>query len=156
MVTSEDFGIARCRIHKERYHVRDYDGEGARGYADASDPMVWSDTQWRSTLFGGYSQTSDDRYDRRFRREGGELARDVVRVERRVDVIVADAADTAVPVSKPRGPKYTGPRAPSDFKAGSGVLRFGGHDCRGVLVLTWGTLGGKSRCHNSDGRVRRN
>jgi hypothetical protein len=124
----------------------------ASGAAEAgsSDPMVWSDAQWRSSLFGGYTQTYNDRYDRRFRR--GERARAaVVRIEQRVAVTVTP--EDATPKAKPQRAKLIRVRSDTDFKAGPGVLRFDGHKCRGVLVLTWGTLGAKSRCYQGGGRI---
>ena len=153
MSWSEDFGVARCRAKGARYHRDDYAGEHARGYAERSDPMVWPDDQWRSTLFPGYAQTYDERYDRRFRREHVSTARHVARVEKQIEVRIVNDSEAA-PAEPPRGPRLITARAPSDMKTTTGVLRFGGHDCRGVLVLTWGTLGSKSRCHSSDGRIK--
>jgi hypothetical protein len=153
MAWSEGFGIGECRARAAGYHRDDYDGEQARGYADSSDPMVWSDEQWRSTLFPGYARNYDDRYDRRSRREARSMAQQALRVERQVEISIVNDAEHA-DNERPRGPKLITPRAPSDMKTTTGVLRFGGHDCRGVLVLTWGTLGSKSRCYSGDGRVR--
>lgn len=149
MVWNEGFGVSQCRAHRPRYHTRKHDGESARGYAAASDPMVWSDTQWRSTLMGGYSHTYDSRYDRRFRREHTAPAR--VRVEQRIEVTILDEAALPEPEETARGPKHLNMRTAGEFKTNRGVLRFGGHDCRGVLVLTWGSLGSKSRCHVGEG-----
>ncbi|MCE9522451.1 MAG: hypothetical protein K8S25_08480 [Alphaproteobacteria bacterium] len=71
MVTSEDYGIVRCNLRQvPRFHVQDFDeSERAQGYSQrsSSDPMVWSPTQWGSTLFRGYRRAYDDRYDRRVR-----------------------------------------------------------------------------------------
>lgn len=154
MSWSEDFGVARCRSNAPRYHRDDFAGEHARGYADSADPMVWSDAQWRSTLFPGYARTHDDRYDRRYRREAIPAAPRAARIEKRVEVTIVNDAEAPPAAERARGPKLISARTPSDMKTTTGVLRFGGHDCRGVLVLTWGTLGSKSRCYNSDGRVR--
>lgn len=153
MAWSDGFGVGQCRARAARYNVDDYDGEQARGYADSSDPMVWSDEQWRSTLFAGYAQNYDDRYDRRFRREARSTAQEALRVERQVEITIVSDAEPA-DEERPSGPKLVRRRAPSDMKTTTGVLRFGGHDCRGVLVLTWGTLGSKSRCYSGDGRIR--
>ena len=153
MSWSESFGVAQCRTRAARYHADDYNGEKARGYADRSDPMVWSDEQWRSTLFPGYARTYDDRYDRRVRREAPSTAQTTLRVERQIDIKIVSDAEHARE-ERPRGPKLIRRHAPSDMKTTTGVLRFGGHDCRGVLVLTWGTLGSKSRCYSENGRVR--
>lgn len=154
MSWSEDFGVARCRSNAPRYHRDDHAGERARGYADSSDPMVWSDEQWRSTLLPGYARTYDSRYDRRYRREAVPGARHAARIEKRIEVKIVNDTNAPAEAERPRGPRLIGVRTPSDMKTTTGVLRFGGHDCRGVLVLTWGPLGGKSRCHSSDGRVR--
>lgn len=150
MVWSDGYGASQCRVHQPRYDSRDVARERTRGYAAAADPMVWSDTQWRSTLMGGYSRNTDSRYDRRFRRE--HAARPQVRNERQIEVTIrqGDAADEA----GARGPKLLNGRTRGEFKTTSGVLRFGGHDCRGVLVLTWGSLGGKSRCHENNSRIK--
>lgn len=154
MSWSEDFGVARCRTSAPRHHRDDYAGERARGYAESSDPMVWSDAQWRSTLFPGYARTYDDRYDRRYRREETSVVRRAARIEKRVEVTIVNDAEAPPADERPRGPKLLMARTASDMKTTTGVLRFGGHDCRGVLVLTWGTLGSKSRCHSGDGRIR--
>jgi hypothetical protein len=153
MAWSDGFGIGECRARAARYHRDDYDGQQARGYAESSDPMVWSDDQWRSTLLPGYERAYNGRYDRRFRREARSGAPQALRVERQVEISIVNEAGHA-DNARPRGPKLIPPRAPSDMKTTSGVLRFGGHDCRGVLVLTWGTLGSKSRCYSGNGRVR--
>jgi len=153
MAWSDGFGVAQCRTRAARYHLDDYDGEQARGYAGSSDPMVWSDEQWRSTLFAGYARTYNDRYDRRVRRDAPSTAQPALRVERQIDIKIVTGAQNARE-ERPRGPKLITRRAPSDMKTTTGVLRFGGHDCRGVLVLTWGTLGSKSRCYSGNGRVR--
>ena len=149
MVWSEGFGVSQCRAHRPRYHTRKHDGEAARGYAAPSDPMVWSDTQWRSTLMDGYSRNYDSRYDHRFRREKTESHR--VRVEQRVEVTVLSDEAIAELDEQARGPKHLNVRTGGEFRSNRGVLRFGGHDCRGVLVLTWGSLGSKSRCHVGEG-----
>jgi hypothetical protein len=149
MVWSEGLGVSQCRVHRARYHTRKHEGEAARGYASASDPMVWSDTHWRSTLMDGYSRNYDSRYDRRFRRE--RASGHHVRIERRVELtILADDAIAALEEQAP-GPKHLNMRTAGEFRTNPGVLRFAGHDCRGVLVLTWGSLGSKSRCHVGEG-----
>ena len=155
MAWDEGFGVSHCARHKPRYHTSDYEGEGARGYATSSDPMAWSGTQWGITLFDGYARTYDSRYDRRVRREPAHSARAQVAIDRRIEITVREgASEELAEPAKPRGPKFTNLRTASDFKTNTGVLRFGGHDCRGVLVLTWGSLGSKSRCHSSEGRIK--
>lgn len=145
MVWDEGFGASQCRAHRPRYDARRPVGNAA---TDASDPMVWSDKQWGSSLMGGYSRNYDSRYDLRYRRD--QAAAHPVRFEKRVEVtILADDAVDLVEESA-RGPKHLNMRTAGEFKANPGVLRFGGHDCRGVLVLTWGSLGSKSRCHVGD------
>jgi hypothetical protein len=153
MAWDEGFGVSRCRAQQPRYHVRDYDGESARGYATSSDPMVWSDTQWSGTLFDGYARTYDRRYDTRVRREPARAARPQIRIERRVEVTIREGVPELSEQAKPRGPKFLGARTAGAFKTNPGVLRFDGHDCRGVLVLTWGSLGGKARCHDKRTRI---
>lgn len=155
MVWNDGFGVSRCRAHRPRYHTRDYDGQGARGYATSSDPMVWSDAQWRSTLMDGYSRNYDSRYDRRFRREPAPAAGTSVRVERQVEVTIRQGSEVVdEPQVEPRRARLFNVRTASEFKTNPGVLRFNGHDCRGVLVLTWGSLGSKMRCHEGDGRIK--
>jgi hypothetical protein len=154
MVWNNGFGVSQCLAHKPRYHKDAFRGERARGYAQSSDPMVWSDTQWGSTLFGGYSHNTNGHYDRRFRRDRGHVAHRHMRIERRVEITVRNDMDVEVEKPKARRARYISSRPPGDMRAGPGVLRFGGHDCRGVLVLTWGALGGKSRCHRSDGHIK--
>lgn len=154
MVWGNGFGVSQCRAHKPRYHRDAFKGERARGYAQRSDPLVWPDSQWGSTLFGGYARDYDSRYDRRFRRGGGHGVHRDVRIERRVEITVRDDLDFEVEKPKARRARYISSRTPGDMRAGPGVLRFGGHDCRGVLVLTWGSLGGKSRCYRSEGRIK--
>jgi hypothetical protein len=150
MVWNEGFGVSSCRETRSRYHINDYEGEAARGYSQSSDPMVWSDDQWRSTLFDGYSHNSDSRYDRRFRREA-DVAPPVA-VEREVEVIVRQDGEASVKPAEHRGWRYVNRRTPPDTKTPNGVLRFDGHGCKGVLVLTWGKLGGKQRCYEGGAR----
>lgn len=152
MVWSEGYGASQCRVHRPRYHAGDHRGEGARGHAAATDPMVWSDAQWRSTLMNGYSRNYDNRYDRRFRRE--HAARSHARIEQRIEVTIRRGDAVAADEAKLRGPKLLNVRTRGEYKTNPGVLRFGGHDCRGVLVLTWGSLGGKSRCHENNSRIK--
>lgn len=152
MAWDDGFGVSRCRARKPRYHVHDYDGESARGYAASSDPMVWSDRQWSGTLFDGYARTYDRRYDTRVRREPVRVARQV-RIERRIEITISEGVPELAEQAKPRRPKFLGVRTAGSFKTNPGVLRFDGHDCRGVLVLTWGSLGGKSRCHDNRTRI---
>jgi hypothetical protein len=152
MTWDEGFGVARCAERGPRYHIHDFDGEGARGYAVAADPMVWDDAQWRSTLFGGYARSYDRRYDQRARPHV-DATNIQIRLERHVEVNVREGAGVKDD-AKPRGPKLLNVRTRSEFKTNPGVLRFGGHDCRGVLVLTWGSLGSKSRCYESGGRSK--
>lgn len=154
MVSSESFGVAGCKRHAPRYHSQDFRGEGARGYAAraSEDPMVWSDARWRSTLFGGYARNSDDRYDRRFRRAGGD-----VHVIRRVErIVIREAPRTSSDVTvQPKGAKLAfGERnAETDrFERGS---RFVGNQCRGILVLRWTAGVPRSKCHEASGRIRR-
>ena len=151
MAWNEGFGASQCRVRRPRYHSHDYDGEGARGYTAASDPMTWPDSQWHSTLMDGYSRTYDSRYDRRFRRESTGTQ---IRVERQIEVTIRQNGEAIAPEPQPRRPKLLNMRSASDFKANTGVLRFGGHDCHGVLVLTWGSLGSKMRCYTSGGRIK--
>jgi hypothetical protein len=151
MMTSESYGVALCRVHRERYRVRADRGHRPRR-TGADDPMVWSDHQWRSDLFAGYSRTYDDRYDRRGRPE----ARHRLRTHVVAEVLIASAPQPVTSRAKPvrRGPKLLSTRQSGNPKAGPGVLRFSGNSCRGVLVLTWGTLGARERCHEAGGRVR--
>lgn len=152
MSWDDGFGVARCAERGPRYHIHDFDGVRARGTADDEDPMVWDDDQWRSTLFGGYARTYDRRYDQRVRPRTAAVE---VWQERHIEVRIRDAADAdTVAEPKPRGPKLLNVRTRSEFKTSPGVLRFGGHDCRGVLVLTWGSLGGKSRCYEGGARIK--
>ncbi len=150
MAWDDGFGVSHCRAQKPRYHVHDYDGESAHGYAASSDPMVWSGTQWSGTLFDGYARTYDRRYDTRVR---PEPVRPQARLERRFEITISEGVPELAEQTKPRGPKFIGERTLSSFKTNPGVLRFDGHTCRGVLVLTWGSLGGKSRCHDNRTRI---
>jgi hypothetical protein len=145
-------GVARCAKRGPRYHTDDFKGERARGYAKSSDPMVWNDNQWRSTLFDGYARTYDRRYDQRVRPRPSAVKVDVRR-ERRVEIEIRNGAQADVE-AKPRGPKHLNVRTRGEFRTNPGVLRFAGHDCRGILVLTWGALGSKSRCYDSGGRIK--
>lgn len=155
MVSSESFGVSGCKRHAPRYHTRDHLAERARGYTQhaSSDPMVWSDTQWRSSLMGGYSPASDDRYDRRFRREAGDT-RDVQVIER---IIVLESVP---PLERMKS--RAKPPAPKRIRVGDDGLaeiienssRFRGHRCSGILVLRWGAGGSRARCYNSSTRVR--
>lgn len=154
MVSSESFGVAGCKRRAPRYHTGTYVGEGARGYARpvSHDPMVWSDTRWRSTLFGGYAQDSDDRYDRRFRRGGSDVQ--VIRRIERIVIREAPRPSSGVAVM-PKGAKLAFGQRNADtdrFERGS---RFVGSKCRGILVLRWTAGVPRSKCHEASGRFRR-
>ncbi len=153
MVSSESFGVSTCHERGPRYHIHDYDGEAARGYVQiaSSDPMVWVDDQWRSSLFGSYNETTSSGYDQRFRRAPAQI---VKRVEKRLVMRDLEDERDAEEVIRPRGPKHINVRTPGEMKTSTGVLRFSGHDCRGVLVLTWGSLGSRSRCYDGRSKIR--
>jgi hypothetical protein len=154
MVASEGFGVATCATRGPRYHSRDFRGESARGYMrrNVSDPMVWSDAQWRSTLMSGYARDDDSRYDRRFRRAapgGTRVVRSVARV-----IITNDTSATLAEAQ-------VAPRRSMAMRVRDGetdVMEnrsgFAGHKCSGILVLRWGAAGSRARCHNDKGRVR--
>jgi hypothetical protein len=156
MVSNSGYGVAKCHQRGARYFTRSYLGEGARGYAarGSSDPMVWSDSRWRSALFGGYTRTYNDTYDRRFRRAGP----DSVTVQRDVRVIVrtgamADAIEAAP--AEPKRARLINMRTRADaehYLANSS--KFSGHRCKGILVLTWKAGGARAKCHEGHGRVR--
>lgn len=156
MVSSESFGVAKCHARGARYFTRSYLGEGARGYAArvSSDPMVWSDSRWRGTLFDGYTQTYNDTYDRRFRQAEPE---DTV-VHRDVHVIVRTGIAVepidAVP-AKPRRARLINMRTRADAERYlENSSKFSGHRCSGILVLTWKAGGARSQCHEGTGRIR--
>lgn len=154
MVSSESFGVAGCKRHAPRYHSQDFRGEGARGYAAraSEDPMVWSDARWRSTLFGGYARNSDDRYDRRFRRAGGD-----VRVIRRVErIVIQEAPQISSNVTvQPKGAKLAFGQRNAETDRFERGARFVGNQCRGILVLRWTAGVPRSKCHEASGRIRR-
>jgi hypothetical protein len=154
MVSSSSFGVAKCHARGPRYFTRSYLGEGARGYAQrtSSDPMVWSDSRWRSTLFGGYTRTYNDSYDRRFRAG----ASDDVRVRRDVRVIVrtTETAEEVEP-AKPKRARLINMRTRGDAERYlENSSKFSGHRCNGILVLTWKAGGARATCHESKGRIR--
>ena len=152
MVSAESFGLSACLERGPRYHTHDYDGEAARGYVQiaSSDPMVWADDQWRSSLFG-YNETSSSGYDQRVRRAPAQI---VEHVEKRLVIRSIEDQSDGEEVARPRGPKHINVRTLGEMKTSTGVQRFGGHDCRGVLVLTWGSLGSRSRCYDRRSRIR--
>lgn len=156
MRTSQTFGIATCNARGPRYHINDFVGEGARGYAhrDSEDPMVWSDAQWRSDLFDGYVETFNDTFDRRFRRSAHVEPHLIVqRIER---IIVKDTPTMVVeaPAAKPRRAKVLNMRTKRETVL-ENSSRFTGHQCDGVLVITWKAGGARSRCHDTPTRIRR-
>jgi hypothetical protein len=115
--------------------------------------MVWSDSKWRSTLFGGYTRDYDTRYDRRFRRAEVGPTR-IVRVET-VVVIDRQAAPAGEAATKNPGPKraYLRRNAETDrLEKGAQAL---GHRCQGILVLTWKAGVPRSQCFDNDKRIRR-
>lgn len=138
MTWNEGFGVASCKGYARR----------AR-----QDPMVWPDSTWRSTLFGGYTRDYDTRYDRRFRRAEVSPTR-IVRVETVIVINRQDepAAETA---ARNPGPKraYLKRNAETDrWQKGSQAM---GHQCGGILVLTWKAGVPRSQCFDSDKRIRR-
>lgn len=155
MVSSATYGLAKCHARGARYFTRAFLGEGARGYARraSSDPMVWSDARWRSSLMGGYARTYNDSYDRRVRRGAAALqARHVVRVV----VTKAMTQETIEPkVEKPRRARLINMRTRGDAERYlENSSKFTGHRCNGILVLTWKAGGARSRCHESTSRIR--
>ena len=149
MSWDEGFGVSRCRVTQERYHIHDYDSDGmGRAGPGDEDPMSWPADQWRSDLFGGYSHDSDDRYDRRARPAPAHAAAAGAAPE----AGEASPAPTLAVRPAPRRAKLI--TVGGDMKTRPGVLRFGGHSCRGVLVLTWGKLGSKQQCYSSNSRIR--
>lgn len=135
---SERFGVATCRAHEPRYDSPA--STAAVRFASAEDPMVWSDDQWRTSLFN-YNEATNGAYDRRAR--GPAPQRVEVEVERRV---IDDERHAPVASAKPRGPKIIDAGSRRQINARPGVLRFEGHNCRGVLVLTVGEAGTTARC----------
>jgi hypothetical protein len=145
MVTSESFGLSTCRERGPRYHIHDFAGEAARGYAQASsdDPMVWSSDQWRSDLMGGYSETSHAGYDNRFER-GGHVGHHVVRKMVRIKMdIDADNADVAI--AKRKGARMVSLDGKIRTAADTSITRGAHGRCQGILVIRYGE---GSRCLN--------
>jgi len=155
MMTSDGFGVAHCAKRGPRYHTRDYLGEGARGYARraSSDPMVWSDAQWRSRLMGGYARDYDRRYDRRFRHSGPPETR-VVRALARVIITNAPSAEAVSEPAKPPRSRLLHVRGTGNVDVMSNRSGFAGNQCPGILVLRWGAGGSRARCYTNQGRVR--
>jgi len=156
MVSSGSFGVAKCHARGARYFTRSYLGEGARGYAAraSEDPMVWSDSRWRSTLFGGYTRTYNDTYDRRFRRAASDDT--VVRRDVRVIVRTGPAIDDVdSEPAKPRRARLINMRTRGDAERYlENSSKFSGHRCSGILLLTWKAGGARSTCHEGKGRIR--
>ena len=137
MASSESFGLAQCRPHAPRYDAP-ASAPVRRAYASAEDPMVWSDDQWRTSFFG-YDETSNGAYDRRQRAMPAPAP--VVEVAPPVHVPTAAEPVRAVPP-----PKVIDTRSRREVVSRPGVLRFEGHDCNGVLILTVGEAGTTARC----------
>lgn len=156
MVSSASHGVAKCHARGARYFARSTLGEGARGYARrvSSDPMVWSDSRWRGTLFDGYARTYNDTYDRRFRR----AAPDRVKVHRDIRVIVRTGRDVEIietAPTKPRRARLINMRTRGDAERYlENSSKFSGHRCSGILVLTWKAGGARAQCHEGKGRIR--
>ena len=138
MSSTEGFGVAQCRTYAPRYDARAV--PAPRHYASAEDPMVWSDDQWRTSLFD-YNETSNGAYDRRER----QAAPQHMDVEIEPPAAVESGAEPVQAV-KPRGPKLMDARSRREITARPGVLQFEGHKCNGVLVLTVGEAGTIARC----------
>lgn len=155
MVSNTSFGVSKCHARGARYFTHRYLGEGARGYAarGSSDPMVWSDSRWRSGLFGGYTRTYNDTYDRRFR----SATPDQVRVQRDVRIIVrmGAEAETVDAPAKPKRARLINMRTRADAEHYlENSSKFSGHRCKGILVLSWKAGGARSKCYEGHGRVR--
>jgi hypothetical protein len=156
MRTRETFGVATCAARGPRYHAHSYLGEGARGYArrTSSDPMVWSDAQWRSSLFDGYVDGYNDTYDRRARRSGYAEPRVVLRIEQHV--VVREATKMVATPSAPRKrAKVLNMRTRQVEQPIENSSRFAGNRCSGILVITWKSGGARSKCHEGTARIRR-
>jgi hypothetical protein len=157
MTTRATFGIATCRAWLPPYHFFDFIGESARGYVHRrpSDPMVWSDAMWRSTLFDGYSETYNDMFDLRFRRRAyfapWLAAR---RIEQRIVIRETLSAAEVVGDAGRRRAKVLNMRTKQVVQPLENSSRFAGHRCSGILVLTWKAGGARSRCHEGTTRIR--
>lgn len=152
MMSSEGFGVAACKQYAPREHL----GEGVRGYARAgSDPMVWSDARWRSTLMGGYARSGNGRYDRRFRRRMVDAPR-IVRTIEAVVIARTPAPEPATErLAKRRGPKFAYLRRKAETERLEQGSNFVGHQCRGILVITWKAGVARPQCLDSNARIRR-
>lgn len=151
MSWSEGFGIASCKRQAPRHHSRDFSGYTRHV---SEDPMVWSETTWRTSLMG-YARGNDDRFDRRTHRVAmGKPP--IVRVEIE-KVIVADVPgeQPAPQVVKPKGPKISYLRKRADAERPERGADFVGHQCRGILVLTWKAGVARSKCLDSRTRIHR-
>lgn len=144
MVSSESFGISTCRMHGPRFDIRDFDGEGARGYAETSsdDPMVWADDQWRSDLMGGYADSEHGGYDNRFRRER-HVEHHMVRKE--IEVVMADD-ETDVAIAKRKSARMVSLDGKiRGVSSDTTITRAIPGRCQGILVIRYGE---GSRCLN--------
>jgi hypothetical protein len=140
MSWSESFGVSTCKV-RARYDIRDFNGEAARGYAQASsdDPMVWSSDQWRSDLMDGYNETSHAGYDNRFER-GGHVGHRIVRKIVRIEMDDADVA-----ITKRKGARMVSLDGKIRTAADTSITRGSYGRCQGILVIRYGE---GSRCLN--------
>lgn len=157
MMSSNGFGVASCKPYAPRYYSRAHLGEGVRGYARraSSDPMVWSDARWRSTLMGGTARSSNGRYDLRFRRVAAEPLRIVRTIEAIVIARVAAPDSATETPAKRRGPKNAYLRRNAETERLEQGSNFVGHQCRGILVITWKAGGARPQCLDNNARIRR-
>lgn len=142
MSWSESFGVSTCKARGPRYDVRDFTGEGARGYAQASsdDPMVWSDDQWRSDLMGGYADDAPSGYDNRFHRER-HVEQRIVR--KNIRIMMDDDAEIAL--AKRKGARMVSLDGKIRSNSDTTITRGAPGRCQGILVIRYGE---GSRCLN--------
>jgi hypothetical protein len=141
MSWSESFGVSTCKERGARYHIHDFDGEAAGGFAQPSsdDPMVWSADQWRGDLMGGYRENTRSGYDNRFERSG-HVGHHIMR---KIVLIEIDDADVAI--TKRKGPRMVSLDGKIRSGGDTSITRGAHGRCQGILVIRYGE---GSRCLN--------
>lgn len=150
MAWSEGFGVASCKRKAPRHRSRDFSGY-ARHVSE--DPMVWSETTWRTSLMD-YTRGNDARFDRRFHRVATGKP-PIVRIEIEKVTITDTALEEQAQSVKPKGPKIAYLRRSAEGDRSERGANFVGHQCRGILVLTWKAGVARSKCLDSRTRIRR-
>lgn len=107
---------------------------------DAINPMVWSQNQWRSDLFGEYARHHQKRGARRY-------------LDIRVETVTVEKIDAAEMIAREQSPRRARLILIGEANQRTATIRHvlgAERKCQGMLVLTWDGNRALSRCHRTN------